>query len=175
MAALLGAPVSTGFVARAHERFAEALAAAGFDAATATALRAEQVLCGDETPVKVVGRDTDEHGRPVPGSPHVVTIRTPDEWVVWYAAISARSKQAIADLGVLDGWPGYLVRDDYVAWHQFDAGLTGVQQCCAHVLRHAQACWTCTRTGRPGQARSKRCSARLTPPSSRPRPAAKHS
>jgi transposase len=39
MAALLGAPVSTGFVARAHERFADALAAVGFDAAIWAALR----------------------------------------------------------------------------------------------------------------------------------------
>jgi hypothetical protein len=45
----------------------------------------------------------------------------------------ARSKQAIADLGLLDGWPGYPVRDEYIAWHQFDAGLKRVQQCCAHV------------------------------------------
>ncbi|MGH3185269.1 MAG: DUF6444 domain-containing protein, partial [Streptosporangiaceae bacterium] len=46
MAALLGAPVSTGFVARALERFAQRLAAAGFDDAMKAALRAEEVLCG---------------------------------------------------------------------------------------------------------------------------------
>jgi hypothetical protein len=44
MAALLGAPVSAGFVARAHERLAERLDAAGFDAAMRAALRAEQAL-----------------------------------------------------------------------------------------------------------------------------------
>jgi hypothetical protein len=44
------APVSTGFVARALERFAQRLAAAGFDDAMTTALRAEDVLCADETP-----------------------------------------------------------------------------------------------------------------------------
>ncbi|MGH3899552.1 MAG: IS66 family transposase [Pseudonocardiaceae bacterium] len=49
MAALLDAPVSTGFVARALERFAQRLAATGFDEAMKTALRAEEVLCGDET------------------------------------------------------------------------------------------------------------------------------
>jgi hypothetical protein len=51
MAALLGVPVSTGFVARAHERFADLLAQGGFDEAMIAALRAEDVLCADETPV----------------------------------------------------------------------------------------------------------------------------
>jgi transposase IS66 family protein len=60
MQALLASPVSTGFVARAHERFAERLAAAGFDDVMEAALAAEPVLCGDETPVNVVNTDTDE-------------------------------------------------------------------------------------------------------------------
>ncbi|MDQ3274795.1 MAG: DUF6444 domain-containing protein [Actinomycetota bacterium] len=68
MAAMLSAPVSTGFVARALERFAERLAGAGFDEAMTEALRAEDVLCGDETPTNVIGKDTDEQGQPVPGS-----------------------------------------------------------------------------------------------------------
>ncbi len=76
MSALLSCPVSTGFVARAHERFASGLEQAGFDEAMRRALAAEPVLCGDQTPVKVAGRDTDEHGQPVPGTPHVVTVRT---------------------------------------------------------------------------------------------------
>lgn len=54
MAALLGAPVSPCFVARAHERLAARLDAAGFDAAMKTALRAEEALCADETPVNVI-------------------------------------------------------------------------------------------------------------------------
>ena len=54
MGALLGAPVSPGFVARAHERIAQRLEAAGFDAAMKSALRAEPVLCADETPVNVM-------------------------------------------------------------------------------------------------------------------------
>jgi hypothetical protein len=52
MESLLGAPVSAGFVARAHERLAGRLEAAGFDTAMKAALRAEQVLCADETPVR---------------------------------------------------------------------------------------------------------------------------
>jgi len=62
MAMMLSAPVSTGFVARALARFAQRLAGAGFDEAMRTALRAEDVLCADETPTNVIGKDTDEHG-----------------------------------------------------------------------------------------------------------------
>jgi transposase len=126
MAALLGAPVSTGFVARALERFAQRLAAAGFDEAMKTALRTEEALCSDETPTNVIHKDTDTHGQPMPGSPHAVTVRTPDARLVYYAPIGSRSKTAIAGLGVLDGYAGYLVRDDYAGWYQFDAQLARV-------------------------------------------------
>lgn len=138
MEALLASPVSTGFVARAHERFADTLEQAGFDEAMASALADEPVLCGDETPVNVLGKDTDEQGAPVPGSPHVVTVRTPEERLVWYRALSARSKLALRTLGLLNDYTGYLVRDDYTAWHQFDANAAGVQQCVAHLFRHVQ-------------------------------------
>lgn len=138
MESLLGVAVSTGFVARALERFAQRLAAAGFDEAMTQALRAEDVLCADETPTNVVHKDTDEHGQPVPGSPHAVTVRTPDARLVWYAPIGSRSKTSIAGLGVLEGYAGYLVRDDYAGWHQFDAQLAGVGQCAAHLIRHAK-------------------------------------
>jgi transposase len=138
MEALLGVAVSTGFVARALERFAQRLAAAGFDDAMKTALRAEDVLCADETPTNVVRVDTDAHGKPVAGSPHAVTVRTPDARLVYYAPIGSRSKTAIADLGVLAGYAGYLVRDDYAGYYQFDAQLAGVQQCAAHLIRHCK-------------------------------------
>jgi transposase len=136
MEALLGTPVSAGFVARALARLAGRLAAAGFDAAMKGALQAEEVLCGDETPVNVVGKDTGPDGEAVPGAPHAVTIRTPDARLIWYAALGSRSSAAIAGLGVLDGWHGYLVRDDYAGWHQSGAQLAGVQQCAAHLIRH---------------------------------------
>lgn len=134
MESLLGAPVSAGFVARAHERLAARLEAAGFDAAMKTALRAEQALCADETPANVI-RHASKDGTPA-GSPQVITVRTPDERLVWYAATPSRTKEAIKGLGVLDGYAGYLVRDDYNGWAQFDAQLAGVQQCCAHIFRH---------------------------------------
>jgi transposase len=136
--ALYGVAVSAGFVARAADRLAERLDRAGFDEAMAAALRAEDVLCGDESPVNVLRNDLDEHGAQVPGAPHAVTLRTPDARLVWYAALPSRSKTAIAALGVLDGWGGYLVRDDYAGWHQFDAQVAGVQQCCAHIIRHCK-------------------------------------
>ena len=138
MEALLGTPVSGGFVARALARLAQRLQVAGFDAAMKDALQAEEVLCGDETPANVIGKDTGPDGEAVPGAPHAVTIRTPDARLIWYAALGSRSSAAIAGLGVLDGWHGYLVRDDYAGWHQFDAQLAGVQQCAAHLIRHCK-------------------------------------
>jgi transposase len=144
MAALLGSPVSSGFVARAHERFAEKLTAAGFDKAMRDALADEEVLHADETPVNVARTDVDEHGVPVSGSPHVVILRTPQARLSWYRALPARTKVALRALGLLSEekvpgvFAGYLVRDDYSAWHQFDDTLAGVQQCIAHIFRHLQ-------------------------------------
>jgi len=137
--ALLGVDVSTGFVARAADRLADTLEGAGFDEAMKAALRAEDVLCGDESPVNVLANDLDDTtGEPVPGAPHAVTLRTPDARLIYYAAMASRSKTSIADLDVLNGWHGYLVRDDYAGWHQFDPHLAGVQQCCAHIIRHCK-------------------------------------
>jgi hypothetical protein len=135
MDALLGAPVSTGFVARAQQRLADILDTAGFDAAMVAALRGEDVLCADESPVNVVD-NIQPDGRPAAGSPHVVTVRTPDQRLVWYTGMTSRSSDSIRSLGIFDRWYGVLVRDDYAGYHQFDATLAGVQQCAAHVLRH---------------------------------------
>ncbi len=79
---------------------------------------------------------TGPDGEAVPGAPHAVTIRTPDARLIWYTAPGSRSGAAIAGLGVLEGWHGYLVRDDYAGWHQFDAQLAGARQCAAHLIRH---------------------------------------
>jgi hypothetical protein len=106
MGALLGTPVSTGFVARALARVAQRLATAGFDAAMKDALRAEEMRCADETPANVISKDVDEDGNVVPGAPHAVVIHTPDARLVWYAATGSRSKEALTALGVLDGLPG---------------------------------------------------------------------
>lgn len=138
MEALLGAPVSTGFVARAQQRLADMLDDAGFDEAMKQALRAEPVLGADESPVNIVS-NVDADGQPAAGSPHIVTVRTPDERLVWYASITSRSSANLKDLGIFDQWPGVLVRDDYAGYHQFDATLGGVQQCASHLLRHLQS------------------------------------
>ena len=138
--ALLGVPVAAGFVARALERVSQRLAEAGFDAAMRDALRAEDVLCGDETPVNVAFKDIDAAtGEPVSGAEQVVTVRTPDERLILLAATSSRSKDAIRAVGVLGGWNGFLVRDDYAGWHQFDTELAGVGLCGAHLIRDLQA------------------------------------
>jgi hypothetical protein len=81
--------------------------------------------------VHVLRKDLDTFGRPLPGAPHAVTVRTPDARLIWYAPIHARSSKAIEGLQVLVGWRGILVRDDYAGWQQFDTDLAGVQQCAA--------------------------------------------
>jgi hypothetical protein len=117
MASLLGTPVSSGFVARSLQRFAQRLATSGFDDAMKTALRDENVLSADETPTTVIPKDTDTHGEPVAGCPHAVTVRTPDARLVYDAPIGSRSQTALAAVGILDGDTGYLVRDDYAGDH----------------------------------------------------------
>lgn len=133
--ALLGASVSTGFVARAQARLAEILDAAEFDEAMKQALRAEPVLGADESPVNVVD-NLDGGGQPATGAAHLVTVRTPDQRLVWYQAITSRSSGSLKDLGIFDRWYGVLVSDDYACYHQFDDQLAGVQKCVQHLLRH---------------------------------------
>lgn len=134
--ALLGVRVSTGFAAKAMARAANRLQQTGFDEAMARALRAEDVLCGDESPVNLLHKETDETGVELPGSPHAVVVRTPDERLAWYGVINARSSPALSALPPLKGFTGVFVRDDYAGWHQYDCVLSGVQQCCAHLIRH---------------------------------------
>lgn len=62
----------------------------------------------------------------------------PDARLVYHAPISSRSKSSIAAMGVLDGYAGCLVRDDYAGWFQFDTQLAGVQQCATDLSRHAK-------------------------------------
>lgn len=60
---LLGAPVSSGFVARAQQRLADVLDAAGLDEAMKRSLRAEPVLGADESPVNIVAKINAISGR----------------------------------------------------------------------------------------------------------------
>lgn len=137
MGMLLGAPVSAGFVCRATERLATALAAGGYDQSVTAALTGAAVLAADETPVEVITGATDADGQPRAGSAYILTVLAPGG-LTWLTAIGSRSKTALRAGGVLDTFTGVLVRDDYAGYHQFDPHLDGVQQCCAHLLRTAQ-------------------------------------
>jgi transposase len=139
MSALFKAPVSTGFVSRCLVRLDAALITAGFEDALKDALRAADVLGTDETPAPLTTAATSAQGC---GNPHVYTVRTmraytgggPD--LIWYGAAGNRTKASITGFGILDGYRGVLVRDDYGGYLSYDAGLAGVQQCLAHLYRY---------------------------------------
>ena len=139
MGALLKAPVSTGFVSRCLARLDAALIAAGFEDALKDALKAADVLGTDETPAPLTTAATSAKDC---GNPHVYTVRTmlaytgggPD--LIWYGAAGNRTKLSITGFGILDGYRGVLVRDDYGGYLSYDAGLAGVQQCLAHLYRY---------------------------------------
>jgi len=139
MGALLKAPVSTGFVSRCLVRLDAALTAAGFEGALKDALREADVLGTDETPAPLTTAATSAEDC---GNPHVYTVRTmraytgggPD--LIWYGAAGNRTKAPVTGFGILDGYAGVLVRDDYGGYLSYDAGLAGVQQCLAHMYRY---------------------------------------
>ena len=175
---LYGQSVSAGFVDRANARLAETLTVAGFTEAMQAALMAEPVLTADESPVEVVtpamDRDT---GQPVPGSPHVMVIRTPDERLVLFTALDSRRHDEV--IASLRTFTGYLIVDGYAAYQKLLARngderwglLAGLQQCCQHVMRRcsgspSSAPAACS----PGPQRSPRFSATPTPRSRQPRP-----
>jgi transposase len=139
MGALMKAPVSTGFVSRCLVRLDAALAAAGFEDALKSALKAADVLGTDETPAPLTVAAASADGC---GNPHVYTVRTMNAYtgggadLIWYGAAGNRTKAAIAGFGILDGFAGVLVRDDYGGYLSYDAGLAGVQQCLAHLYRY---------------------------------------
>jgi transposase len=139
MGALFKAPVSTGFVSRCLERLDAVLTAAGFEDALKDALRAADVLGTDETPAPLTLAATSTEGC---GNPHVYTVRTMRAYIgggpdlIWYGAAGNRTKASITGFGILDGYRGFLVRDDYGGYVSYDAGLAGVQQCLAHLYRY---------------------------------------
>ncbi len=138
---LCGQQVSAGFVDRAGARLAQQLAAAGFGAAMQAALLAEPVLTADESPVEVVRPAEDpETGQPVPGSPHVMVIRTPDERLVWLTGLASRGYETV--IAALRSFAGHLIVDGYGAYQRLLTGagavLAGIQQCCQHVMRRCR-------------------------------------
>jgi transposase len=139
MGALLKAPVSTGFVSRCLVRLDAALTAARFEDALKDALKAADVLGTDETPAPLTTAATSAEDC---ANPHVYTVRTMNAYtgggpdLIWYGAAGNRTKAAITGFGILDGYCGVLVRDDYGGYLSYDAGLAGVQQCLAHLYRY---------------------------------------
>lgn len=139
MSALLGVTVSTGFISSCLTRLDHALTTAGFEQTLKQALLAQDVLGTDETPAPLTDAATREPDCP---NPHVYTVRTmnahtgggPD--LVWYGAAGDRTKTSISSFGILDGYRGVLVRDDYGGYTSYDDDLAGVQQCLAHLLRY---------------------------------------
>ncbi len=139
MGALLMAPVSTGFVSRCLVRLDAVLTAAAFEDALKDALRASDVLGTDETPAPLTTAATSEQNC---GNPHVYTVRTMQAYtgggpdLIWYGAAGDRTKASITGFGILDGYRGVLVRDDYGGYLSYDDALAGVQQCLAHLYRY---------------------------------------
>jgi len=141
---LLDAPVSTGFAGGLIARVAERLV--GFEQALKARLRAAPVMHHDETPARVAG---DDHDRLL----YIYTARAGK--LTWFGAADNRGHAALDGFGILPGYAGTLVRDDYAAYANYDKHLTGVQLCCAHLLRalrgigeldpdrdKTQRCWT---------------------------------
>lgn len=149
---LTGQGVSAGFVDRANARLAEQLTSAGFEQAMQAALMAEPVLTADESPVEVVtpAKDPDT-GESVPGAPHVMVLRTPDERLVLLTALDSRRHDEV--IASLRTFTGYLIVDGYLAYQKLlpctrdhnheeqecPVGLlAGLQQCCQHVIRRCR-------------------------------------
>ena len=149
---LTGQSVSAGFVDKANARLAAQLTGAGFVEEMQAALMAEPVLTADESPVEVVTPATDkETGLPVPGAPHVMVLRTPDERLVLLNALDSRRHEEVT--ASLRTFTGYLIVDGYLAYQKLlpctrdhdHAGqecrpglLAGLQQCCQHVTRRCR-------------------------------------
>jgi transposase len=151
MAALLGAPVSTGFVSSCLARLDTALTTAGFEDELKGALREQEVLGTDETPAPLTVTGAAAETGEDCTNPQVFTVRTMRAYtrgwagdpvedlagdLVWYGAAGTRTKKAITAFGILEDYHGVLVRDDFGGYVSYDAQLAGVQQCLSHLLRY---------------------------------------
>jgi len=150
MSALLGAPVSTGFISSALARLDTALTTAGFEQELKAALGEQDVLGTDETPAPLTATGVAAETGEACTNPQVYTVRSMRDytrWVgdpveeqvgdlVWYGAAGTRKKKAISAFGILDTFYGVLVRDDFGGYLSYDQQLAGVQQCLSHLLRY---------------------------------------
>ena len=151
MAALLGVPVSTGFVSSCLARLDTALTTAGFEEELKAALCEQDVLGTDETPAPLTATGAAAETGEDCSNPQVFTVRTMRDYtrgwagdrsqdlagdLVWYGAAGTRTKKAITAFGILDSFCGVLVRDDFGGYVSYDKKLAGVQQCLSHLLRY---------------------------------------
>ncbi len=164
MGALFSAPVSTGFVSRCLVRLDAALTAARFEDALKDGLKAADVLGTDETPAPLTTAAASAEGCT---NPHVYTVRTMNAYtgggpdLIWYGAAGNRTKASITSFGILDGYRGVLVRDDYGGYLSYDGGLAGVQQCLAHLYRYLDDAYA---TGPDSQAWTRQVNGPRAPP-----------
>jgi transposase len=105
-----------------------------------------------ESPVEVVTPAVDKDtGQSVPGAPHVMVLRTPDERLVLLTALDSRRHDEV--IASLRTFTGYLFVDGYLACQKplgctrdHDHGrqecrpglLAGLRQCCQHVIRRCK-------------------------------------
>jgi transposase len=151
MAALLGAPVSTGYVSSCLTRLDTALTTAGFEEELKGALREQDVLGTDETPAPLTATGVAAETGEDCSNPQVFTVRTLRAYtrgwagdpiedlagdLVWYGAAGTRTKKAITSFSILETFCGALVRDDFGGYVSYDPQLAGVQQCVSHLLRY---------------------------------------
>ena len=93
----------------------------GFETRVTEVLQKESVLHADETPISLLG------------STSYVHVLTSSSLTYFFAG--NRSREAIVSGGVLGGWNGTLVSDDYVGYKNL-LGPEGTRQLCwAHLLR----------------------------------------
>lgn len=123
VAAILSQPVSTGFVDRCLARLDGELD--HFEGTLKQRLAGAPVLHTDETPISLAGKRA-----------YSYTARTAD--LVWYGVHASRGHAALDGFGILPAFRGVLIRDDYIGYAKYDGKLSGVQLCCAHLIRDLQ-------------------------------------
>ncbi len=172
MEALLGAPVSAKFVApRAPARLAERWRLlTSSPSAFKDALNAQDVLCGDETPINIAFKDLDERGGPVPGRRARHRPSAPPRAAGPAGGGSLRSSEAIR---AVKSWT-----TGAASWSATTtrAGPSSTPNCRSRAVRRPHhpplrgASGTCTPSGRPGPGRSSRSCAGRNRRSRTPRP-----
>lgn len=102
------------------------------------------------------------------------TVRTMNAYtgggpdLIWCGAAGNRTKATITGFGILDGFAGVLVRDDYGGYLTYDTTLAGVQQCLAHHYRYLDDAWATDPDSQAWTRQAGRACARHRPQSGPP-------